>query len=259
MLQQALALALVLAQLPGAAIRERQLDQPEQCKRPEDRRCEREPEVTAARGDRAEALVGLEQKRPAVRTANRQVHLEQLPEVALEAILGPREVAHLRDGLPGGYGALLVAAEWIARADQPVLVGVDDTTRLIPDLHAHNAVAKHPATDDAVEPCKRRRIAAEHRGRDRRLDDAPRCELCHLPRVPDRLVMADVPKEVYARRRQQDQRRQAAQGVLQQHAAEVACRPCPAVGAVDGHRQAPYARFGDGDSTIVVGPMSPCG
>jgi hypothetical protein len=110
------------------------------------------PDLVAALRYRAEALVGLEQQRPALRGVDREVDLQELAEPALVAVLGLRQVADLGLGLHRRtlQRFALVASEREAPPSEPVLVRVHDATRLIPDLDPHDARGEDVAVDHAV-------------------------------------------------------------------------------------------------------------
>src|SRR5690349_3858667 len=135
----------MLAQLAGAAPGERELYEPEQCERAQDGRRECEPELAPARGDRAVALVRLEQERHAARAGNSEIDLEQLVEPTLETILRLRKIADF--GLRPRDVAELLRTRCVVRADQAVLVRVHDAAGRVPDLDAHDPAAADPAPD----------------------------------------------------------------------------------------------------------------
>src|SRR5204862_3393689 len=114
--------------------------------------------AAAALGHRAEARVGLEQERPAARAADRQVDLEQLLVVALEPVLGARQIGDL--GLrPSGAECLeLLLFEREPLADQPRLVRPEDAAGGRPDLHPHHRLA-YDALERALHSPLRRRVA----------------------------------------------------------------------------------------------------
>ena len=109
----------------------------------EDEGCERDvaelPEdACPAVVDEARPVVLLVAKALSRRRRQAYVHLEQLPELALEPVLRLVEVAHLGgDPVVLELGALL-RAHGIASADQPGLVRVHDAAGLVPDLDAHD-------------------------------------------------------------------------------------------------------------------------
>jgi len=242
-LQEALPLDLPLAEPSGATPGERQLDQPEERERPEDRGRERQPQLPTARRDRAVARVRLEHQRLPVGASDRQVDLEQLVEPPFEAILPLREVADLRLRLPGGQRSALIVAEGVPRPDQAVLVGVHDLAVGPPDLDAHDTSVQHAAPDDPVEAADGRRVAAEDGSRELRLGDATSRHLGDLPCVADRLAPPDPLEQVDARRSEENQRRDPAQGVLRDDAADPLVPPTACLLLCDTH-QSVYTRHG---------------
>ena len=73
-------------------------------------------------------LVRLEEQRRPVRRPDRQVDLVQAALAALEAVLGPAEVARSARAPPGAQRVELRVLERVCRPDQPRLVRVDDAS-----------------------------------------------------------------------------------------------------------------------------------
>ncbi len=213
-LEQRLALAIAAAQALRHRGGERHLDQLEDDERADQSRREREPDVRPARGDGAEALVALEEQRLAVRRRDRQVDLEQLAEALLESVLRRREVADIRgDGAAADRGDL-VGAECVPRADQAMVVRVDDRPVGSPDLQPHDRAPEHAPADDAVELRDRRRLFLENAPRQARLDDAGSDDARNLLRVVDRLRRTDVPHHEECRDAHERQRDEPREGEL---------------------------------------------
>jgi hypothetical protein len=159
-LQECLAFRLPLlepaCQPPGQGER----GQPQQDEDPDERQRKRLGLAPAALRDRAEARVGLEQQRPAAGPADRQVDLEQLLVVALEAVLGGHQVGDLGVRPPLAQRLAFIGAEREVRPDQPALVGPEDASLSGPDLHAHDRLAQHLLLERRADSAQRRRVAA---------------------------------------------------------------------------------------------------
>jgi hypothetical protein len=82
-------------------VRKRNLDEPQQQERREQRRHERQPDAASTRHDRVEALVELEQHGPSARRADARIDLQQLALRTLEPVLGTVEIAQLGMNGPG--------------------------------------------------------------------------------------------------------------------------------------------------------------
>ena len=149
----------------------------------------------AARGHRAEALVGLEQQAMAVGRADRQIDLEQLALVALEAVLGQREIADAGIDVPGSQRPLRAGGGRVARADQPRLVGVDDRAVRPPDLYPDHLEIQHTATDDPVDALARLGARRDERVVDGGLHHAGREYASQPLGVIDRLGLADATED----------------------------------------------------------------
>ena len=170
-LQQPLAILLALAHPPGEPVRERDLQPGEREQRHREHRDERAPQLPGARGHRVVQEVRLEQQPIAVRRLHREVDLEELAEVAFEAVLGLAQVADV-----GVHGARaerreLVRAQVEPLADQLGNVRVHDRAVGRPDLHAHDRVAQHAVDHQRVDRGEAGRVAADHAVREPRLHD----------------------------------------------------------------------------------------
>jgi hypothetical protein len=120
--QQALAFAQAGVQSPGRRPDQRELEQLEQQQRPQGDGQELAPHRPGVRRHRAVPGVGLEQQGVPARRRDRQVDLEQAALVALEAVLGGRQVAQLGFDAVVAQDLLLVHGQGVAGPDQPVLV-----------------------------------------------------------------------------------------------------------------------------------------
>ena len=173
--EQPLALVVAALEAAGHRPRERDLEDEQDDQPAQQRRRERAQQPFGARGDRAEALVDLEEHLGPVRRADRRVGLQQLALLAFVAVLGLGEVE-------------LLLAEPVALPDQRRLVGVQDAPVLGPDLHAHDRRAQDLARDGVVEGGERAPVAAQHAvGQARRLDE-PSLHLHLVARVALGLV-----------------------------------------------------------------------
>ena len=98
------------------------MDQLEHHEREDQRRCKGQPEIPSAGSHRSEALIGLEEQGLTGRRLHRQVNLEQLSEPAVEAVLRPGEVAHVRLDATVAKRSEVIGAKVEAMADQTPLV-----------------------------------------------------------------------------------------------------------------------------------------
>ena len=98
--EQALALVLATAHAPRQAPGQRRLHHQQHDPRQQQPRCQRAQQPGAARLDAAAPLVELEEELLAVGPAQRQVDLEEGVLVALVAVLGLREIAHVASTSP---------------------------------------------------------------------------------------------------------------------------------------------------------------
>ncbi len=113
--------------------------------------CECAQQPLAARADRAEALVDLEQHRRPVGCADRRVRLEQLSGRPFELVLRPAEIAQLGLRAAGPQQLPFVLAQREAPPDQRGLVRVQDRPVLGPHLHAHDRSRQHLTEDHVVQ------------------------------------------------------------------------------------------------------------
>src|SRR4051812_45128325 len=108
--------------------------------------------------------------------------------MALEPILGPRQIGYLGIGSPRAKRLELLAAEREAPANQPWLIGPEEAPGGGPDLHPHNRLAPHRPLERAFDAALGCRIASVKPRRQRRLSDAATGQTRQVLRHPDRLA-----------------------------------------------------------------------
>jgi hypothetical protein len=116
--------------------RQRYLQHHEQDESTDERRGEAFEELVAVIGDGAEALVGFEEQRRAVRSVDACVRLHQAAFAALEAVLRLAEIADLDVGAALLDRLAFLRSEREALAHQLSGIGVVDRAVAAPDLHA---------------------------------------------------------------------------------------------------------------------------
>ena len=164
---------------------QRDLDDEEECRarRPAPGRC-RSRRAPGPPGARCLELVGLEEQLGCRSAAsNREVHLDEAAEGALEAILGPREVAHLgsrccRCRAPPPRRRRGRTSRRSARAG----VRVDDRAGGGPDLHPDDAAAEDALGHGRVETLIAAGLPAISAGVSSGCDDAVGVDLGDRPR-----------------------------------------------------------------------------
>ena len=161
-------------------------------------RQERRGQLPSAIGDARGQLIGLEQQRRAVTFrvgVDPRVHLEELTEIALEAVL---RLAQVRD--VGHHTAMvdhveLVLAEVVGGADQLGLIRIDDRAVARPDLHAHDRVHLHRAEHHGGHGAEGLRVAGQeplgHAALDQSRGNVG--ELLRLPPAPARSQPGEPP------------------------------------------------------------------
>ena len=193
--EQLLAILLAAAQSVRESPRERHLHEPEQEQAEEQERCERDPDPAPGGRDRRGSLVRLEDERRAVGRPDGEIHLVDLTQTALEAVLFAFEATDLRTRIARAKHVELLVVEGERLADQPRLVGVDDATADGPDLDPRDAVAEDALLHDPVELRQRLLVARQEAVLQGRLDDALAGEHRKLPRVPERLAPPEAPED----------------------------------------------------------------
>ncbi len=227
-------------------------------------RGEAAPELGAAGRHGVVAVVGLEEEGLTALGVDGQVHLEQLVLVALEAVLGRGQVAHLGLDPAGGEGGLLVVAQVVARPDEPGLVGVDDETVGGPDLDPDERGVEDLLSHQRVEGPDQAGglVAVEQRVVESGLDHALGLDQGRGAGVGDRLALADAPAGDRRGQRDQAEGQQPGEGELAHlggHQPAGGPLPSSLVGEVQRHCRAvpPGPRTGAGAAGAAYRRRSP--
>ena len=146
--QQRFALLLSLPEAAGQRPRHRYLQHLEQGQGPERHRCDASPDPGSRRRDGFVTVVRLEEKRGAPRRLDGQIHLEELPKLTFVLVLWFGEVAHIGLDETVTQGVDLIVGENEGLAFEIMLVGVDNRSRRVPDLHPHEGGTQDPTFDD---------------------------------------------------------------------------------------------------------------
>ena len=213
--EELLALTLTCAQPPLQPGRERDLNDPERRERDDEGEQERKPDPPARRRDRAVADVRLEQEGLPAGRVHREVDLEELVKRLFESVFRSVEVADLGVDLVTRERGEVLRAERVARADQSVLVGVDDLPVRRPELYADHRVDDHAFPHEPIQARNRSRIAAHEAVREGGLDRRGAEDARQPPRVPHRLGVPLVPEDEVGSDPDQHQGKQARDGELQ--------------------------------------------
>ena len=138
----------------------------------------------ALSGDRAGALVDLEQQRGSRGRPDSGVRLDQLALTTVERVLGPVEIAHLYLSPALAQERPLLRIERVAPTDLRRVVRVEDAPLRRPDLRTHDRPVENTSDHDVVDCCQGGRLA-----RDQALGHALLHELARLLHPRPRLAL----------------------------------------------------------------------
>ncbi len=235
MATEGLALLLLCAHAPGQEPGERKLGQRQGEQQGDHDRQDAAQDAPAAGGDRARPVIGLDDHAAAVGGRDREVHLDERPPAALEAVLRRREVRDL-----GPHGAVLEGVAQVlggpeAPPHQLRDIGVGDAAVGRPHLQAHDRVAQHAPAQVGVQLRQGRRVAVERGRRQVGPDHAASERHGERAGVVQRLVRGDVAQPDRSDRRDHGQQNGGRQGELRQRHAPA--RGAPGHDACDERRR----------------------